>query len=334
MLTEKNQIGKREWLADLITRVDAKSKPLLAMIPKGEDIRNMLEEYQMDDFEDPDDISAVDGTDIANFDNATKNRARCQTYAMKIMDGAMVSDLAENVSDVAGLSKGEKAEAIMKKLEKLGRVIEGFLAGDQDHQAGGAGVAYKVRGLGSWIQATAQSLLPVDSNYLPPSGNIDASAMASITPTSVNDQLESSYTVTGQEQTFELVCAPKLKRRFSTFVEVNQQTPNLTTSTIRTYNTQFAGRISNVVKVFEGDYGDINLHTSLWNAHANFSGSAAANLRRGYGLIMKLLSLHYKRKPRVKELEDRGGGPRFLCDAIFTMRVKNPKPLLKWSGTT
>lgn len=331
MLTEKNQIGKREWLADLITRVDAKSKPLLAMIPKGEDIKNMLMEYQVDDFEEPDDLAAVDGQDADNFDNATKNRQLVQTYCMKVIDAAMVSDLGENVSDVAGLSKGEKAEAIMKKLEKLGRVIEGFIAGDQDHQAGAAGVPYKIRGLGSWINNSAQSTLPVHTDYRTPAANIDASAMSSVTPTTVNDQMESSYTKTGQEQGYELVCGPKLKRRFSGFLET---AVGGASAQIRTYDTKFAGALSNVVKQFEGDYGDLNLHTTLWNAHANFGGSAAANLRRGYGLLMKLLSLHYKRKPRVKELEDRGGGPRFLVDAIFGLRVKNPLPLLKWSGTS
>jgi hypothetical protein len=330
VLTEKNQIGKREWLADLITRVDAKSKPLLAMIPKGEDIKNMLMEYQLDDFEDPDDISAADGADMENFDNATRNRQLVQTYCMKIMDGAMVSDLAENVSNVAGLSKGEKAEAIMKKLEKVGRVMEGFIAGDQEHQAGGGGVPYKIRGLGKWIQNGAQATLPVHEDYRTPSASINSEDMANIDTTDVNDLLESSYTKTGQEQQYELVCGPKLKRRFSSFVET---VTGGASARVHTYDTKFSGTINSVVKQFEGDYGDIRLHTSLWNAHANFGGSAAANLRRGYGLIMKLLSLHYKRKPRVKELEDRGGGPRFLVDAIFGLRVKSPLPLFKFDGT-
>jgi hypothetical protein len=154
--------------------------------------------------------------------------------------------------------------------------------------------------------------------------------MANIDTTDVNDLLESSYTKTGQEQQYELVCGPKLKRRFSSFVET---VTGGASARVHTYDTKFSGTINSVVKQFEGDYGDIRLHTSLWNAHANFGGSAAANLRRGYGLIMKLLSLHYKRKPRVKELEDRGGGPRFLVDAIFGLRVKSPLPLFKFDGT-
>ena len=48
MLIERNQVGKREMLANIIARVDAKSTPVQAMIPKGEDISNMLMEWQME----------------------------------------------------------------------------------------------------------------------------------------------------------------------------------------------------------------------------------------------------------------------------------------------
>ena len=41
-----------------------------------------------------------------------------------------------------------------------------------------------------------------------------------------------------------------------------------------------------------------------------------------------------KRKPRVKELEDRGGGPRFLVDAIWGFKVLNPLGLGKFNATT
>ena len=44
MLLEKNQIGKREMLADYIARVDAASTPVLSQIPKGPQVSNMLME--------------------------------------------------------------------------------------------------------------------------------------------------------------------------------------------------------------------------------------------------------------------------------------------------
>ncbi len=332
MLLERNQIGKREYLADLISRVDAKSTPITAMMPKGDDVTNMLMEWQMDDFEDPSDSAVEDGADAESFDNASPNRALAQMYAMKVRTTAMVSDLAENVSNVAGISGGESAESIMKKIEKLGRDIEAFVGGDQETQAGAAGVAYKGRGLGKWIQATAQATLPVDANYLTPAASIDTTAVGSLTTTIVDDVLQSSYQVTGKRTEFDLIAGPTLKRQFSTFNRVTAAAN--TYSVLRSYDTKFDGKIDNVVDIYNGDFGMIALHTTLFNAHASFGGSDAANLRRGYLLPMNLVSLHYKRKPRVKQLEDQGGGPRFLVDAIVGWKVKNPKALCKFAATT
>lgn len=338
MLLERNQIGKREMLADYIARVDAKSTPVQSMMPKGEALSNMLMEWQMDNFEEPDEVAVEDGVDAETFDNASPDRALAQMYAMKVRDTAMVSDLGEEVSDVAGLSKGEVAESIMKKLTKLARCIEAYISGDQETVAGAAGVAYKGRGLGKWIQNGAQSLLPVDANYRTPTGSINTTASASLTQDNVNDVMQSVYEQTGVEGRFDLCLGPTLKRRFSSFLATQSASPN-TFSIIRTYNTQFAGKINNVVTQFEGDYGLANLHTTLWNAHKNtaFGGDGSTTTTgkvRGYLLNMMLLSLHYKRRPRVKQLEDRGGGPRFLVDGILGWKVKNPLGLGAFKATS
>lgn len=333
MLLERNQIGKREGLANIIARVDAKSTPVQSMIPKGEGINNMLIEWQADDFEDPNDIAVEDGVDADTFSNASPNRRRLQTYAMKVRDTAMVSDLADEVSQVAGLSKGELAESIMKKLKRLARSIEAYLCGDQDHQAGTAGVPYKCRGLGSWINNTAQATLPVDALYLTPAAQIDTTAMASLSESTLQTVQEAIYQQTGSTDEYDLVAGSTLRRTISGLTTRVSAATN-TYAQIRTYNTDFKGSLGTVVQTFDGDFGRISIHPTLFNAHPNFGGSAAAQLRRGYLLRMNLLSLHYARLPRVKQLEDRGGGPRFLVDAIVGWRVLNPKGLGKFAATT
>jgi hypothetical protein len=334
MLLERNQVGKREMLANIIARVDAKNTPVQSMIPKGEPLTNTLVEWQADDFEDPhSDMAAEDGVDVDSFSNASPNRALLQGRAMKIRDSAMVSDFAEEVSDVAGLSKGELAESIMKKLKRLARAIEAFICGDQEAQVGAAGVPDQFRGLGVWIQSTAQAVYPVPTQFLTPAASIDTTAMASVTDTIVGDVLESAYTKSGDISEFELIAGPKLRRALSAMVTKVSGATN-TFSYIRTFNTEFKGKIGSVVQQFDGDFGLINIHPTLWNAHVNFGGSAAANLRRGYLLRMKFLSMHYKRMPRVKQLEDRGGGPRFLCDAVLSFKVTNPLGLGAFKATT
>lgn len=333
MLIERNQIGKREMLANIIARVDAKATPVQAMIPKGEDISNMLMEWQMDDFENEADLAVEDGTDVDTFRNTAENRRLAQIYATKYRDSAGVSDLAENVSNVAGLSGGEKAESVRKLLKAMARSIEGSICGDQETQAESAGNPYKPRGLGKWIQSTAQATLPVDTLYLTPSASIDSTAMSSLSETTIGDVLESVYNETGEIGEFDLPCGPKLRRAISNLTTRVSGAAN-TFSQIRTYNTDFKGMLGTVVTQFDGDFGKINIHPTLYNGTATFGGSSAAQLRRGYLLKMALLSLHYKRKPRVKELEDRGGGPRFLVDAIWGFKCLNPLGLGKFEATS
>ena len=331
MLLEKNQIGKREDLADYIVRIDAKSKPLFAMIPKEKELARTRCDWQVDNFEEPEDNAVEDGTDVDTFDNASPDRAMLSVYCQKLRDSAMVSDMAEEVSDVAGLSKGEQAESIMKKLEKLSRDIESALCSDNETQEGGPGVAYKMRGLGKWISNDEQAVLPVPALYRTPTGSIDTTAMASITDETINGVLQSSYEQTGTLNDFMLLCGPTLKRQFSKLTNVQKGSTNVMGSIV-VYNRNLSEKkISNVVDRFEGDFGNIELHPTLFNAKFT---SAAASARRGYLLLMNMLALKWKRYPRVKQLEDRGGGPRFLVDAIGTFKVKNPLPLGKFAATT
>jgi hypothetical protein len=337
MLLERNQVGKREMLANLIARVDAKNTPVTSMMGRGEALTNMLFEWQMDNFEAPAELAAEDGTDVSAYSNASEDRTRAQMYAMKVRDSAMVSDLAENVSDVAGLSKGELAESIMKKLKRLARTIESYICGDQDCQAGAAGVPHKSRGLGSWISSSAQTTLPVAAAFRTPAASIDATAMATLTESLVGDVLASVYGQTGQITDFKFPCGPILKKQFSSFTRTTGGVATYPAPTIRAYTTNFNGTVSNVVNVFEGDFGALSLIPTLWNAYelaAFGSPTAGSNGRRGYAIDPAYTKLHYKRLPRVKELEDRGGGPRFLVDAILGWSITNPLAFGKFNATT
>lgn len=335
-LLERTQVGKREMLADLIARVDAKNTPVQSMMPKGENISNMLMEWQVDDFEDPNNLRVEDGEDVTSFSSASPNRARIGVYAEKVRDSAQVGDLAENVSNVAGVEGGsELAESIMKKIKRVARSIEIDICGDNETNQEQAGSPYAGRGLGVWIQNGAQTVLPVPAAFRTPTASIDTTAMASITETTVQDVLASIYTQTGVIGEFELPCGPTLRRVFSSGAFMTRVSASTNSSgLVRTYQSQWQGKLSTVVQQYEGDFGRVNIHPTLFNAHANAGGSAAANLRRGYVLPMRLLSMHWKRKPRVKQLEDRGGGPRFLVDGIVGWKVLNPLGLGAFKATT
>jgi len=330
-LFEKDQIGKREDLSDMISNVDSAATPLLSTIPKGKKLTNTLMSWQMDSYANPDTDGIVDGVDVTAFENAAVNRVMAYGRVQKRRRTPMVSDMAENVSDVAGIGqKKEMAKAIVKKLVELKRDIETVMCSDNESVADNGTNAYKTRGLGKWIQATAQSDLPVDSSYLTPSASIDATAMASVTEVIVQAVLTSQYTQVKTKKTYVGLCGPTMKQTLSNLAIYQ---PDVASHTIiRRQNFDGDDRkLVNVVDVIEGDFGVIELHPSTFLA---YNTSSAANLRRMYVLDMDMLELRWNRLPGYKALEDQGGGPRRIVDAIFGLVVKNPLGLAKFNATT
>ena len=326
-LIEPDQKGKREDLSDLIAVVDAKATPVQSMIPKGKDLTNTLFEWQADKFDDPQTGGVLDGQDADTFTNNAADRDLLYGRIQKVWRKPMVSDMAENVSDVAGV-KSEMARAIAKDLKHLARDIEATICSDNDSQAQAGSNPYKTRGLGEWIKATAQTDLPVPEDYRTPSAAINTTAMASLSETNVNAVLEAIFQETGQNRSFTLVCGTALKTAFTGFsLYVPDKASHLA---VRRMNQSKPQMIEHTVSVYEGDFGTLNLIVSLFLAN----GTSNAPTRRGYVLNSELLELRYKRRPRFTELENKGGGRRGIVDAIFGLCVKNPRGLGKFAATS
>lgn len=329
-LIEPNQVGKREDLANIIARVDAHNTPVTSMIPKGKKLTNTLFDWQLDAYRAPTISGVVDGEDATSFENKAARRKRTSGRLQKKWEKWMVSDMSENISDVAGLTS-EKARSQADAIVELKRGIEAVICGDQDSQVQDGTDPYLTRGLGSWIKASAQTDLPVPSDYLTPSGSINSTAMASLTETLVQDVLESVWTKTGKIGSYMMPCGSKLKRAFTGF---SQYVPDKASNTaIRTFEEGSSRKLTATIDVYEGDFGTIELHPCNWLAY-DASGATSATTRRGYLLDMALLELRFGRMPRTKELEDKGGGPRGIVDAIFGLCVKSPLGLGKFAATS
>jgi hypothetical protein len=78
------------------------------------------------------------------------------------------------------------------------------------------------------------------------------------------------------------------------------------------------------VDIFEGDFGRLKLHPSLF----------LPNAFRGYVLDMELLELRYTNLPEVTELPDAGGGPARLIKAVGGLVAKNPRGLGKFAASS
>ena len=328
-------VGLREDLADVISVVDAKNTPISSMAKKGADLTNgSVFSWQADSYNDPSFDGVLTNADVSTFADPAANRALLSGRAQKFRRSIKVDDFAQNVDNVAGVGKKkEMARGVSRSLVEMARDIESAIASDNDSQEQSGATPFKTRGLGKWIAAhSGTGDLPVPAAYATPSASLNATAMSSLTEANVQSMLQSIYTVTGQINTMVLVCGPELKRKFTEFTRFATGSDAAQELSIRTFTQPTEARkITAKVDTFEGDFGTISLLPSLFNAKDQ---NEATQIRRGYLLDPNMIELRYGRRPRFQELEDQGGGPRGLIDAICALVCWNPKSLGKFSSTS
>jgi hypothetical protein len=335
LLTINDQISKglREDLSDLIAVVDAKSKPLLALAKKGAELVNPdVFSWQADGYNAPSFAGVMAGDDVSTYDSPAAQRAKLSGRCQKFRRSIMVDDFAANISDVAGVGrKKEMARGAAKSIEELGRDIEAAFCSDSDSvQQSGASTPYRTRGLGAWIASAAQTDLPVPSDYRSVSSAISSTATDSITEGSIQNLLQAIYEQTGTVKNLVLLCGPTLKRRFTEFTRTQAGSANVALN-VKTYNQDAADKkITATIDMFEGDFGSLQLLPSLLLAQ---DGVAAVQSRRGYIIDPEMVEVRYGRRPAFRELEDRGGGPRGIIDAIAGLVCHNPRGFGKIAST-
>ena len=325
-LFERSQKGKREDLADFISLVDAKDTPVTSMIPKGNKPGNTLLQFQADNMPTAVSTGSVDGADVSGYENLNSGRAVLSNYVQVFQRAIRVSPLSVDVSIVAGL-RDELAGMVAKGIKTLKRDMELTVCSDNAAQIDAGGTTpYLTKALGVWIANAAGSVAIIPTAYLTPTTSINTTATASFAETDAQGVLTSIYSETGQMKTYDTVVGPTLKRAFSNLLyTANVSGAANTFASIRTLNRDaFSDTISSSVDMFEGDFGSLRLHPTLFNFDAF----------RGYVLDMDLLELRYTSLPQVTELPDAGGGPARLIKAVAGLVCKNPLGLGKFSASS
>jgi hypothetical protein len=319
-----SQVGAREDLADLIAIADQKATPLVSAARKSTAPTNPLFSWLVDGYDTPNTSGVLSNEDATTFANPAAQRERLYGRIQKLWRLPKISDLAENVSDVAGIgTKREMARAIKKSIQELARDLEATFCSDQDSQAESGANPFKTRGLGSWISSSAQadSGTAVPAAYRTPAASISTATIANTTDTVVQGLLQSIYEQTGKGKTFTLLCGPTLKRAFTSMTQVQFGSTN-TAATVRVYNADLSdNKIEQKVDIFVGDFGELLLVPDLY---LRTDVSTAASLRSGFILDMDGIHIRYNRRPAYKPLPDLGGGPRGIVDTIAALQVDNP----------
>ncbi len=302
-LLEINQPGKREDFADVIAMIDMKSTPFTSACPKGSEPANSIYDWQMDAYDDPVLGGIIDGKDVVDTDyvNPAARRSKAHGRIQKFRKAFMVSDMSQNVSDVAGIGKrGEQQRAVKKSIVELKRSMEATFCSDQEPA------------------------------FMTPATSIISKTTATTLEDDINAAMESSYQQTGQQKDYDLICGTALKKRFSSFAA---WVPNgVSTVPLRQFNQDPNSKaIINTVDFWQGDFGSVKLILSLFLA----KDSGVANIMNGRGYLIDWdqFELRYNRMPAYKENPDLGGGPRGYVDSICGLVVYNPLGLCKIAPT-
>ena len=319
------QSGGREDLSNLIANVDAKSTVFTSMAKKGKKPGNVLMSWQMDAYESPSAAGVVDGTDVdmtsaGSFTNPAKNRVLAQNYAQIFRRVFRVSSLANEVQIVAGV-KSELANGIAKKLVEIKRDMELTFLNDADAQIDNGSNAYLTKSMGSFLHASGTggggSDLTVSSSFRTTAAT--SNKADEVAEEDVQNMLKTLFENTGTIRDYDLLCGSALKRNFTSFTQ--SATGSADRLAIKTFNTESSAKaFINVIDVFEGDFGRLRLHPSTFIAE---SGSAV-NFK-GYVVPFDQVEIRYGKLPQIKELQDNGGGPARLIEAVAALVVYNPK---------
>jgi len=327
-------VGNREDLLDVLTVVDAKNTPISSSVAKtGADITNpSVYSYLADSYNSPSTDGVVDSADVSEFSDATANRVLLSARAQKLRRTVRVSDFQANLADVAAIGrKKEFARATAKALTELKRDIEATISSDNNSVEGSGSVAYKTRGLGAWIASSPTVDLPVPASQLTPSASITNTATTALTESNLQNVLQSIYEQTGSQDRLIMVAGPSLKKAITNFTRFTVNSTSNVFNLRQTAQAASSDRLISNISFYEGDFSTVEIVTSLFLA-ANAS-TDAEKYARGYVMSPDHLMLRYGRRPRFQELEDQGGGPRGLVDAIVSLAVMSPKAMAKFNAT-
>jgi hypothetical protein len=337
-LLERNIVnaGKREDLANLIALVDAKDTPFTSMAKKGAEPGNTLFRWQADRL--PSTAAptpVVDGSDVSSYDNyvndgGTQYRVELSNRIQIFRRAIRVSKLTNSsVTNVAGV-RDELSNNVSKAITLIKRDMEVAMCANQAAQVDNGTVGYRTRGLDKWL-VLAASIDTVDlpaaaSAFCPSASQISTVGTASLTETVVQDILSGIYSQTGQYRNYDAIVGPTLKRAFTNLVFTTPSSGNDETRTaVRTLNRDATSpTYISAVDVFQGDFGQIRLHPSLFLKN-NFAG---------YIIPFDMVEVRYGGNvAEVTELPNAGGGEARLVEAVAGLCVYNPLAFGKFDFT-
>ncbi len=301
-------ITNREDLSNELQLLAPEKTPLYSLCAKGS-AKSTFYEWPIDRLDDPNADGVSEGADVDVFDDKFAGLARVGSYVQKFRRSWRVSDL-QNAVDSAAPVNAAKAE--VKAMRELKRDIEFAICSDSEmQQESGTGSPYKLRGLGRWLQSTAQSTNPVPEDYRTPTASILTAAPTEIT---TNDLVASIFTENGETNNLTVVAGVTLRKRIAEFTRTDN---NASETVYNVMQNATEKRVTLAVQVFDSDFGLLSI--------ANGNPKCMPAATRGYVVNPSFLGFNTLIPFGSTRLENQGGGERGFVDMTGTFVCKHPK---------
>jgi hypothetical protein len=282
-------------------------------------------------------------TGVSNY--VVGYRSELANYAQIYRRAVRVSKLTQDIADVAGV-RDELADNVAKAITGIKRDMEVTMTSNQVSQldTGDQTTAYRTAGAQTWISnAGTGTPTPGDipSIFRTPTTSIVGTGSAlgtSLTDFVVQGLFKSIFAQTGHYTSFDCIVGTDLKRAFTGLLGTTSLT---TTSTVgvtgagatkvQTFQRDAAAdTYIQSLDVFQGDFGTVRLHPTTFIG--TVSGTTyTPTAFKGLVLDMNLIEVRYGGNvAQVTALQDNGGGPGRLVEAVAGLVVGNPLGLGKF----
>jgi len=303
-------VSNREDLSNELAILAPEETPILSLCSKGKASATYTE-WTVDSLASPATTGISEGSDVTSFSDKFADRARLGNYIQLMRRDYIVSNLQQAVSSV-GPANVAQAEA--KSMREIKRDIEATIASDNEMTVeNGAGTPYGMRGLGKWIQSSAQATNPVPAAYRTPTGSIISST---ISESSFNSLIGSIFARNGEMNSLTLVANVALRQLISNFTRA---TPSSAGVTYHVNQEATSKQITLSVNLYDSDFGLVKI------VNGNPSCMPTGSTNVGYVLTPKYLGFNTLIPMGATRLENQGGGERGFVDVAGTLCVKHPQ---------
>jgi hypothetical protein len=304
-------VSNREDLSNELAILAPEETPILSLCSKGKASATYTE-WTVDSLASPATTGISEGSDVTSFSDKFADRARLGNYIQLMRRDYLVSNLQQAVSSV-GPANVAQAEA--KSMREIKRDIEATIASNNEMTVeNGAGTPYGMRGLGKWIDSSAQATNPVPAAYRTPSGSIISSG--SLSESGFNTLIGSIFAKNGEMNSLTLVANVALRQLISNFTRA---TPSSAGVTYHVNQEATSKQITLSVNLYDSDFGLVKI------VNGNPSCMPTATTNVGYVLNPKYLGFNTLIPMGATRLENQGGGERGYVDVAGTLVCKHPQ---------